>query len=302
MNYHPIDSKHRLFSFIYKERSPWVALLSSVILMLVLILIVIQFNVPNPNMILIAGLVVCSALFGYTGGVVAGVIMFVYTVYFFSTDHSFLSFTDQNMEKVFVSLIGIVVDMVFVCELKRASNAAFREIKSLTATLQEDNRLLQQISLTDTLTGCRNRLSLRHDFPDYIDHATCVMMMDVDDFKSINDQYGHDKGDIALEQTGKLLINTFGVNHSYRYGGDEFLVICPEINEDVFRQKAQSIMDNRPVIDVGSETIQVSYSIGYSSGKPSDESSLRNMLILADNRLYQAKRRGKNEIVGAQSK
>jgi diguanylate cyclase (GGDEF)-like protein len=61
-------------------------------------------------------------------------------------------------------------------------------------------------------------------------------------------------------------------------------------------------MDNRPVIDVGSETIQVSYSIGYSSGKPSDESSLRNMLILADNRLYQAKRKGKNEIVGAQSK
>jgi diguanylate cyclase (GGDEF)-like protein len=292
-------TKHKLFSFIYQERKPWVAFLSSIILMLALILVVIQFNVPNPNMILIAGLVVCSALFGYTGGIIAGVIMFIYTVYFFSTDNSFFSFTDQNMKKVFISFIGIIVDMVFVCELKRASTAAFREIKSLTATLQEDNRLLQQISLTDALTGCRNRLSLRHDFPDYIERELFTMMLDVDDFKSINDQYGHDKGDIALEQTGKLLINTFGANHCYRYGGDEFLVICPGIELDEFHRKAESLMGNRPVIDVGNDTIQVSYSIGYSQGKPNDESTLRNMLILADNRLYQAKRRGKNEIVGA---
>ena len=292
-------TKHKLFSFIYQERKPWVAFLSSIILMLALILVVIQFNVPNPNMILIAGLVVCSALFGYTGGIIAGVIMFIYTVYFFSTDNSFFSFTDQNMKKVFISFIGIIVDMVFVCELKRASTAAFREIKSLTATLQEDNRLLQQISLTDALTGCRNRLSLRHDFPDYIERELFTMMLDVDDFKSINDQYGHDKGDIALEQTGKLLINTFGANHCYRYGGDEFLVICPGIELDEFHRKAESLMGNRPVIDVGNDTIQVSYSIGYSQGKPNDESTLRNLLILADNRLYQAKRRGKNEIVGA---
>ena len=292
-------TKHKLFSFIYQERKPWVAFLSSIVLMLALILVVIQFNVPNPNMILIAGLVVCSALFGYTGGIIAGVIMFIYTVYFFSTDNSFFSFTDQNMKKVFISFIGIIVDMVFVCELKRASTAAFREIKSLTATLQEDNRLLQQISLTDALTGCRNRLSLRHDFPDYIERELFTMMLDVDDFKSINDQYGHDKGDIALEQTGKLLINTFGANHCYRYGGDEFLVICPGIELDEFHRKAESLMGNRPVIDVGNDTIQVSYSIGYSQGKPNDESTLRNMLILADNRLYQAKRRGKNEIVGA---
>ena len=292
-------TKHKLFSFIYQERKPWVAFLSSIILMLALILVVIQFNVPNPNMILIAGLVVCSALFGYTGGIIAGVIMFIYTVYFFSTDNSLFSFTDQNMKKVFISFIGIIVDMVFVCELKRASTAAFREIKSLTATLQEDNRLLQQISLTDALTGCRNRLSLRHDFPDYIERELFTMMLDVDDFKSINDQYGHDKGDIALEQTGKLLINTFGANHCYRYGGDEFLVICPGIELDEFHRKAESLMGNRPVIDVGNDTIQVSYSIGYSQGKPNDESTLRNLLILADNRLYQAKRRGKNEIVGA---
>lgn len=79
-------------------------------------------------MILIAGLVICSALFGYGGGVVAGVIMFFYTLYFFSTGHSFTEFTPENLQKVGVSLVGIAVDMVFVCALKRAEMHAFAQV------------------------------------------------------------------------------------------------------------------------------------------------------------------------------
>ena len=56
----------------------------TVLIMAMLIMFVFFFNIPNPNMILIAGLVICSALFGYGGGVVAGAIMFFYTLYFFS--------------------------------------------------------------------------------------------------------------------------------------------------------------------------------------------------------------------------
>ena len=74
-------------------------------IMAALILFVFYGNVPNPNMILIAGLVLCSALFGYGGGITAAVIMFGYTLFFFSTDHSFTHFTPQNMQKVIVSLI-----------------------------------------------------------------------------------------------------------------------------------------------------------------------------------------------------
>ena len=100
----------------------------TVLIMAMLIMFVFFFNIPNPNMILIAGLVICSALFGYGGGVVAGVIMFFYTLYFFSTGHSFTEFTPENLQKVGVSLVGIAVDMLFVCALKRAEMHAFAQV------------------------------------------------------------------------------------------------------------------------------------------------------------------------------
>ena len=100
----------------------------TVLIMAMLIMFVFFFSIPNPNMILIAGLVICSALFGYGGGVVAGVIMFFYTLYFFSTGHSFTEFTPENLQKVGVSLVGIAVDMVFVCALKRAEMHAFAQV------------------------------------------------------------------------------------------------------------------------------------------------------------------------------
>ena len=100
----------------------------SAVIMGLLVVIVGSFSLPNPNMILIAGLVICSALFCYGGGVVAGVIMFFYTLYFFSTGHSFTEFTPENLQKVGVSLVGIAVDMVFVCALKRAEMHAFAQV------------------------------------------------------------------------------------------------------------------------------------------------------------------------------
>ena len=112
-----------------------VKIVCSIAIMAILIAIVFYFNVPNPNMILIAGLVLCSALFGYGGGIVAAAIMLGYTLFFFSTDYSFTQFTPQNMQKVIVSLIGIAADMLFVCALKRAEVREYEEVDELTAQL-----------------------------------------------------------------------------------------------------------------------------------------------------------------------
>ena len=114
-------------------------------IMAVLILFVFYCNIPNPNMILIAGLVLSSALFGYGGGVTAAVIMFGYTLFFFSTDHSFTQFTPQNMQKVFVSVVGIVADMVFVCALKRAELQEFKVVDALTAQLSIQKESLSSL-------------------------------------------------------------------------------------------------------------------------------------------------------------
>ena len=115
------------------------------VIMAALILLVFYCDIPNPNMILIAGLVLCSALFGYGGGIVAAAIMFGYTLFFFSTDHSFTRFTPQNTQKVIVSIIGIVADMLLVCELKRAEIRQFKDVDALNAALQREAASLDTI-------------------------------------------------------------------------------------------------------------------------------------------------------------
>ncbi|MBQ6480746.1 MAG: hypothetical protein IJI45_06480 [Anaerolineaceae bacterium] len=157
-------------------------ILKTIVIMFTLILIVYYFNIPNPNMILIAGLVLCSALFGFGGGIIAALIMLGYTLFFFSTDHSFTQFTEQNLQKVVVSLIGITADMVLVCSLKTAEVQAFSEVANLTEQLKKENKHLQSISLFDPLTGIRNRLALRQDFDSYNGREVTAMMLDIDNF------------------------------------------------------------------------------------------------------------------------
>ena len=109
----------------------------AIAVMAALIFLVWFFRIPNPNMILISGLVMCSALFGFGGGIAAAVIMFGYTLFFFSADHSFIRFSPENLMKVWASLFGIAADMLFVCFLKAAEMRAFREISRLTEQLRQ---------------------------------------------------------------------------------------------------------------------------------------------------------------------
>ena len=296
--HHDTESVQRPYFIMELRLLPWQELLLSAGMMLVLILVVVHFNVPNPNMILIAGLVVSSALFGYNGGLLSGLMMVLYSMYFFSTGNNFVSYTTLNFEKLVVILIGVVVVLLFVCELKRSSMRAFIEIEELTAKLREDNLLLQEVSLNDALTGIRNRFALRRDFPSYIGEDVYVMMLDIDNFKEINDSYGHDQGDRVLRATGHNLAEHFGQSHCYRYGGDEFLVICFDEGETDFRRHIQEVIDVSPTLDRHRTSQRATYSAGYVSGTVRTEHDLRSMISLADKRLYAAKRAGKNQVEG----
>ena len=117
----------------------------TIVIMAALILLVYFFNIPNPNMILIAGLVLCSALFGYGGGIVAAIIMLGYTLFFFSTDNNFIRFTPQNLQKVIVSVVGIVADMLFVCALKKTEIREFKAVDVLTTQLNIQKESLSSL-------------------------------------------------------------------------------------------------------------------------------------------------------------
>lgn len=273
-------------------------IVTTLFIMSVLIGVVYQFNIPNPNVILLSGVVFCSALFGYGGGIFSGLAMFFYTLFFFSIDNSFVSFTDKNLSKVIVSSIGIITNVIFVCKLKHSEISAFNEIQNLTQKLKDENKKLQEISLLDGLTGIKNRTALRKDYDLYENCDLTVMMLDLDNFKSINDQAGHDEGDKVIKETGILLKKYFGLEHSYRYGGDEFLVIYPNISEKDFIEKINSFINSRPFYKINNQKIEASYSIGYVQRSLDDTHALRELFAIADDRMYQAKKTGKNKIVG----
>ena len=133
-----MEKKPHRPSLIQLQASRPARMMISAAIMGVLIALVYFLNIPNPNMILIAGLVLCSALFGFAGGSVSAVIMFFYTLYFFSADHSFTRFTPENTQKVIVSLVGILADMLLVCYVKQSEVRAFREVETLNSRLKEE--------------------------------------------------------------------------------------------------------------------------------------------------------------------
>ena len=140
-----MTNKLRKNTLMQLQVSLYKKIVITIVIMSALILFVFYCNVPNPNMILIAGLVLCSALFGFGGGIVAAGIMLGYTLFFFSTDHSFTQFTQQNMQKVIVSLIGIAADMLLVCSLKREEILEFKAVDELTVRLNNQKESLNSL-------------------------------------------------------------------------------------------------------------------------------------------------------------
>lgn len=283
---------------VNKEFGKVVSAIFSFLMMGVLILLVYLFNIPNPNMILITGLVLCSMMFGFNGGIIAALLMLLYTLFYFSDNHDFITFTATNSVKVWVSIFGITVITLLVSALKQQEIKAFREICELSEQLVVEDEQRQKASVTDTLTGVGNRLALRVDMENYLFRDVCVIMVDIDVFKSVNDMYGNDVGDLMLVLTAKLLTEVFGAECCYRYSGDEFLVIVADPDREKTVADIRSLIDRRPEVPMHGEKVTVDYSIGYHFGRTGDAFSLREMLIDSDRRMYEAKRSGKNRICG----
>ena len=115
------------------------------------------------------------------------------------------------------------------------------------------------------------------------------MLSDIDDFKKFNDSLGHGKGDQILKSFSALLKNVFGENNCYRYGGDEFLIIIPYADEKEFLKGIETC---------SKADKEFNFSGGYVTGTPLESDDFRNLIAQADERLYKAKQKGKNCVVG----
>ena len=150
-----------------------------------------------------------------------------------------------------------------------------------TVSLKKANALLAHANRHDPLTGLRNRTALREDLAEIVGSRVALYMIDVNCFKKINDDCGHMTGDAVLEEAGRRLTGLFPGGFCYRYGEDEFLVVCPgqgPCTEDTYRFPFAPLPDD------------ILLSIGRAEGRPETKEQFYKLLAEADAKLYEVKR------------
>jgi two-component system cell cycle response regulator len=176
------------------------------------------------------------------------------------------------------------------------------------------NRLDQSLELavTDQLTGLYNRRFLFAQLAPLVQRAQCggepvsVMVADLDHFKQINDSWGHDVGDHVLREfAARMGTNVRPSDYACRMGGEEFVVIMPSTPGDTACLAAERLRRNicaAPfAVPAAIERLTVTTSIGVASSDGANETA-ESLLKRADEALYEAKRAGRNRVVGKTAK
>jgi two-component system cell cycle response regulator len=182
-------------------------------------------------------------------------------------------------------------------ELLARIRAGIRVVE-MQKLLLDSNRRYEDLSLTDTLTTLRNRRAFDQEFAARFQQARrlakplSIALIDLDNFKSVNDQEGHSAGDRVLLRIASILARgTRETDFVARIGGDEFAVLLPETPLPGARRFADAILE---AIRADDSVLQVTASIGLASVPFSILSNSQMLFDAADQALYRAKKRGRN--------
>jgi two-component system, cell cycle response regulator len=176
-----------------------------------------------------------------------------------------------------------------------------------TERLRDNVQISIEMAITDALTGLFNRRYLENHLATLIEQAgargkpLAVMVLDIDYFKSINDNYGHDAGDDVLRDFALRIKRSIrGIDLACRCGGEEFVVVMPETDMTVAAMVAERLRRRIAAepfpISQGTKSIPVTLSIGIAALRGEDDKAA-SLIKRADQALYRAKRDGRNRVV-----
>lgn len=179
-------------------------------------------------------------------------------------------------------LIAVFISALFV----RRAFLQQRKILTMNGIIER----FQNEAYTDELTGIPNRrafnalIKTRFEFARHTDQPLTIVMVDVDRFKWLNDQYGHIAGDKALRSVAKHLTRLVRAQDVVaRYGGDEFVIVCPGLSQEGARALANRLR-------TASWPLHLETSFGFAT-YPSEGQSIADIIELADKGLYREKQR-----------
>ncbi|MFV3371919.1 diguanylate cyclase [Pseudomonas sp. NY15435] len=218
-------------------------------------------------------------------------------------------FNVMRREKARVQEELIRAQQQLVDNLRTSEHELELRVAERTDELRELNNQLEAMSLTDALTGIANRRRFDQVLDQEWGHARrsgeclALAVVDVDWFKHYNDHYGHPAGDACLREIAQALATT--VNRSTdlvaRYGGEEFVFLAPMTDLAGVRGMAQKLLQAVEALALAHELSplgRVSVSIGVAASVPGQEASADVLVARADAALYEAKKQGRNQLVG----
>jgi len=184
---------------------------------------------------------------------------------------------------------------------RKAAEVALRENTCLTLALAEKVKQLEILATQDSLTKLFNRSKIDEVLSQEVrrssryEHGFGVILLDIDHFKQINDRHGHQTGDRVLVEFGRILADCCRATDMVgRWGGEEFLIICPETNAEglaVLAENLRKAVETHEFPDVGPQTA----SFGIASIRAGEDAMA--LISRADSALYRAKESGRNKVI-----
>lgn len=175
-----------------------------------------------------------------------------------------------------------------------------REIKSAHTKLENQNAQLDRIAGIDALTGLYNRRSMDKFLAAAMScpNDFSIIMCDIDDFKKVNDTYGHKSGDKVLQAISKIIVSSLREDDFVcRWGGEEILILISGTALNPAAMAAERIRSQVEKMSVDSDGQAIKCTLTIGVAERSEGKSTDDIIALADERLYKGKRSGKNRVV-----
>jgi diguanylate cyclase (GGDEF)-like protein len=207
-----------------------------------------------------------------------------------------------------VLALSTLLFSVLVIRATRELSDALRTSFRLTHEMAQAHRIAEHAAQTDVLTGINNRRAFFERADQLLSYCQrhqrplCVLVMDIDHFKAINDSYGHHGGDMVLRQVGALLQSSFrAADLRGRIGGEEFAMVLADTPIQAGLDMAEQLRSDitQLIIELPrGQTLRLTASLGVATANLGGE-DLPTLLQRADEAMYQAKASGRNRVVAA---